>query len=212
MTIWRRMVVVLMVVIGLQAFVSPVNQSEPSAATPSVVEATTQAILPGPTLSPEQPASTTSPVPPTQPTRLDIGGAFPIHARVLPYGGDVLDPPEGNYLDAFLWTQRGLPGDGARDTTYLFGHTYRGETHGVFDELQDVAIGTGVQLTTSGVLNYCVTERFTVARTKLASDPRVWARQPLDERGNMLVLIACFLNPDGSPQDKNIVVVATRCG
>ena len=213
MTSRRRMVVVLIVMIGVQACSSaPVSRSERSEATSSVAVAPTQATQPGTKLSPKPRASTTSSVPPSQPSRLDIGGGHPIHARVLPYGGDVLDPPGGNYHDAFVWTQRGMPGDGARDTTYLFGHTYRGETHGVFDELQNVALGSHIRLITSGVLNYCVTERFTVARTKLASDPRVWARQPLKERGNMLVLIACFLNPDGSPQDKNIVVVASRCG
>lgn len=218
MNAWWRMVVATVALTGLMtlalALAPSVNQSELPVVTPSVTAATTQSvkpIAPAVTLTPKVPSSTPSLVPPHQPSRLDVGGAFPIHTHVLPYAGDVLEPPNGDYRDAFIWTQRGLPGDGATDTTYLFGHTYRGPTAGVFDELQKVAIGTRVQLTTSGPLNYCVTSRFTVNRARLDSDPRVWALQPYSQRGNMLVLIACFLNADGSPQDKNIVVVAERC-
>lgn len=214
----QRLAVVVGGVICLTGCSATPDDQVLPAPTPSVATAT--ATLPTPTTSPtsttpsptEQPKKVKPDVPPSQPTRLEIGGAHPIAAAVYPYGGPELTPPGGNYQDVFLWTRRGLPGDGATDSTYLFGHTYSGPTAGVFDDLQSVAIGERVLVHTTGPLRYCVTDKFAVPKEQLASEARVWAIQPLRARRQSLVLIACFLSSDGSRQtNKNIVVIAERC-
>ena len=141
---------------------------------------------------------------------------------MLPYDREgVLEPPDGNYHDVFIWTLRGLPGDGATDTTYLFGHTYSGPTPGVMDHLQSIAFdddghvikGTEVRVTTkTGNLTYCVQGAMTVVQDELDTQDRVWAINPPSQRGQWLVLIACYLSADGNAQTgKNVVVFTKRC-
>lgn len=158
-------------------------------------------------------------VPPSQPTRLDIGGPSPIHAVVESFdqlgGADVsLIPPGGNYHDAFFWTRGGTPGDGATHMSYILGHTYSGPTPGIFDDLQFVEPSvTKIHLTTkAGKLRYCVSDRFSVAKAKLSTDARVWDPTSFAQPGDALVLIACRTTMDGRFQTgNNVVVVAVRC-
>ncbi|MDB5170250.1 MAG: class sortase [Candidatus Saccharibacteria bacterium] len=132
-------------------------------------------------------------------------------------------PPDGNYHDVFVWTLRGLPGDGATDTTYLFGHTYSGATNGVLDNLRYIVFddhhqvikGTKLHVTTkAGELTYCVSNAYTVPKEELQDQTQaaIWAITPYAVRGNFLVIIACFLSDDGSEQTgDNLAVVAERC-
>jgi hypothetical protein len=212
---WRVVVVVaLFTCLGMAATPSPGHREQTPTVTSPVTVTTTpaaQVVLSGTTLSPHKAIKPV--IPPSQPSRLDIGGQYPIHATVLPYDGSVLEPPGGNYRDVFLWTRRGLPGDGATDTTYLMGHTFSGPIDGVFDSLQKEPDGTRLQLTTSATLDYCkVGATYRNPKSKLTQDPRVWVVAPLNERGQYVVLIACLLSGDGRLQTgDNVVAVFRRC-
>lgn len=215
MNTWWRLVVIMLLVTALGRLMSPDSPMPQRVTAPTVTMVTTappQVVLPGSQLSSRAPVRAMA-IPPSLPTRLDIGGKYPIHAAILPYDGSVLEPPGGDYRDAFIWTRRGLPGDKATDTTYIFGHTFSGPTEGVFDSLQDEPSGTHLQLTTSGTLDYCkVGETYRIPWSKLATDPRVWVVAPPAERGQYVVLIACLLSSDGQLQTgNNVVVVFRRC-
>jgi hypothetical protein len=147
------------------------------------------------------------------PTSLAVEGSLPIHARVLPYGGSVLIPPHGDYVDAFLWTQRRRLPDGRPDAVFLFGHTYSGPTPGVFDPLQQEPKGTRITLTgKTGNDRYCINKPFPAAAATMASDPRIWAPSSLRNLNQYLVIITCLLNQDGSLQTgKRVITVAERC-
>jgi hypothetical protein len=144
---------------------------------------------------------------------LAVEGSLPIHARVLPYSGSVLIPPNGDYVDAFLWTQRRRLPDGRPDAVFIFGHTYSGPTPGVFDNLQQEPKGTRITLTgKSGTDRYCSNKPFTVSLAKMNSDPRIWAPASLKNLNQYLVIITCLLNQDGSLQTGlRIITVAKRC-
>jgi hypothetical protein len=179
------------------------------------------------TLSPEpsKAPATSVTVPASQPTRLDVDGAYPIHAEVLPYDGPInpLVPPDGNYHDLFVWTERGggLAGDGATDATFVFGHTYSGPTQGVLDNLQNVVFdkdgqlvhGAPIRLTTeTGELTYCVKSAYMVWQQELDNHQAFWAPGTFETKGDWLGIIACFMSEDGSSQTgKNLAVLAERC-
>jgi hypothetical protein len=174
-------------------------------AQPATEESTplAQPVIYGAMLSPRVAPSLASVAPPTQPSRLEIDGPIPIHASVLPYDGDELEPPNGDFLNAFTWTRRGLPGAGAYDTTYIFGHTYAGPTPGVFDRLQKVSDGASLSLTTqTEQLHYRLVNLLTVDESDadFRRDPRVWTVGEPEQRGDYVVIIACKLNADGSSQ------------
>lgn len=194
-----------------------------SPATPPVAaSATTVTVDPEHMSDPVQPTPAipekSADVPPSQPTRLDIGGPAAIHADVKPFdqlgGVNVsLIPPGGNYRDAFFWTRGGLPGDGATHMSFILGHTYSGPTVGIFDDLQLLRPQAMIRLTTkAGKLRYCVSDRFTVAKSRLSTDARVWDPTLFAHPGDVLVLIACRTTNDGRFQTgNNVVVVAVRC-
>lgn len=225
-TAWWRMAAATAGLTILVACSAPDASDSPSVAPSATVTAAANSLpnvfnTTSPKPSPKEHAAPVR-IPPSRPTRLDISGAHPIHAQVLPYNRPgVLTPPNGNYHDVFVWTLRGLPGDGAIDTTYLFGHTYSGPTPGVMDHLQTIAFdvrgnvikGTEIRVTTkTGHLTYCVQDALTVWQDELPSQASVWAINPPRQRGQWLVVIACFLSDDGSAQTgKNLVVLAKRC-
>lgn len=207
------------------------DPSTPSSVAPSAAEASTASVPPIPDIGftpsskPSKAKSTSVRIPANQPTRLDIDGAHPIHAKVLPYDGPVnpIVPPDGNYHDLFVWTERGggLAGDGATDATYVFGHTYSGPTEGVLDNLQNIVFNREGQLvrnapirltTEAGELTYCVKSAYMVQNDDLAGHQDFWAPGTLDTKGEWLGLIACYLSEDGSSQTgKNLAVLARRC-
>jgi len=203
--------------IGLMGCTPAANDGPAPATPPVAVTPTThpssQEVVPPTTISPQPSAKakSTPAISPSPATQLDIGGPYPIHAAVYPYSGSVLEPPDGDYRDAFLWTLRGLPGDGATDTTYIFGHTFAGPTPGVFDHLQNLSVGAGLRLTTAtGTLHYTLEKLFPVDEpdADFRTDPRIWTVAPLKARGDYVVFIACLLNADGSLQTgKKIIAV-----
>lgn len=174
---------------------------------------------------PSKAPATSVRVPASQPTRLEIDEPHPIDARVLPYDGPVnpLVPPDGNFRDLFVWTERGggLAGDGATDATFVFGHTYSGSTPGVLDNLQSTVLdkqgkvvrGTQVHLTTrTGALDYCVRHAYLVWQDALDDHPSFWAPGDFETKGDWLGIVACFMTPDGSDQTgMNLAVLAKRC-
>lgn len=129
--------------------------------------------------------------------RADAGPAIRPDPRT-----NVLVPP-GTTL-VHRWADRGLPGTTTRDTVYLLGHTVRAGG-GVFDRLQTVRVGQLVHVTTArGTLNYRVDATRLYEKDQIQHADEVYASVP-----GRLVLIGCYLNSDGSPQDRNVVVFAT---
>ncbi len=229
MTTWWRMAAVVAVTTTLVACSAPDESNPPSVAPSATVTAPTisgESLPDVFTTTPPPPKptgkATSARIPPSQPTRLDIDGAYPIHASVLPDDSPaVLEPPNGDYQHLFVWGLRGLPGDGAKDTTYIYGHTFSGPTHGVLDDLQRAVVddhgnvikGKRVRVTTqTGTLDYCVAHAYTVWKQDIQKQGKIWAIDPYQERGQWLVIFACFLSEDGSSQSgKNLAVLTKRC-
>lgn len=125
-------------------------------------------------------------------------------------GGAIEPDPRTNELvppgtsQVYRWADRGLPGTQARDTVYLLGHTVRAGG-GVFDRLQGIRVGQTIRLTTSkGTLTYHVTATRLYDKEQIQQADEVYAAVP-----GRLVLIGCYLNSDGSRQDRNFVVYAS---
>ncbi|MFW6599815.1 class F sortase [Propionibacteriaceae bacterium Y2011] len=145
-------------------------------------------------------------MPTAEVTRLRIDGVLSATAGA-PISPDprtnILTPP--NSSQVFRWAERGRPGTGARDTVYLLGHTVRAGG-GVFDRLQTVTPGQVIMVdTTTGSLQYKVSAVKLYPRDSIQHADEVYATVP-----GRLVLIGCYLNADGSRQDRNVVVFAQR--
>ncbi len=112
-----------------------------------------------------------------------------------------LTPPETDLV--YRWAERGRPGTDATDTVYLLGHTVRAGG-GVFDPLQEVEIGQSIIVDTEqGEVSYRVEATRMYPKNQIQQADEVYASVP-----GRLILVGCYLNPDGSRQDLNFVVFA----
>jgi hypothetical protein len=132
--------------------------------------------------------------------------AIGLRAQVEPLdaGPDGLSPPRIDRL--YWWRARGIPGPAATDTIFVTGHSVRDPTvTGVLERLQDVRPGGQIVIQTAeGRSTYTVDRAWTVPRVQIVEDDELFAAVP-----GRLVLVGCYLRPDGLPQTDNVVVVAT---
>lgn len=139
----------------------------------------------------------------SEPVELKVAGvlAAPFGGSIVPNDSNQLVPPTSS--EVFRWADRGLPGCPSDDTVYVLGHTVRAGG-GVFDRLQTIERGQKIVLRTeTGFIRYEVTRTKLYDKEGITSKDHVYARVP-----DRLILIGCYLNPDGSTQDKNFVVIA----
>ena len=144
-------------------------------------------------------------LPPAEAEQVRIPGVLNASAggAIRPNVANQLVPPTSN--DVFRWAERGMPGCTSRDTVFLLGHTVRAGG-GVFDKLQTVQVGQQVIVSTkAGAVRYEVTRTQLFDKETITKERDVYATVP-----GRLVLVGCFLNPDGSIQTRNFVVMAQR--
>lgn len=142
-------------------------------------------------------------VPPSEAVRLRLPGVLSarIGGAIRPNADNALVPP--TYTQVFRWADRGQPGCPATDTVFLLGHTVRAGG-GVFNRLQTVRRGQAIVLTTeTGTVRYEVRRTRLYDKNGITDAAEVYADVP-----GRLVLVGCFLNPDGSLQTRNFVVTA----
>jgi hypothetical protein len=210
MKLWQWVGVVVVAVcsgaLGLLAY-SSLSAAPPAAETTQVSPIVTSPVpsLIGPSVS-STPTLTADPIDRvgvSEVTELKIPGVLS-----APFGGAIatndknqLVPP--NSSEVFRWVKLGLPGCPSRGTVFLVGHTVRAGG-GVFDHLQQVQPGQLVILETeTGTVRYRVEKTNLYDRRTLPDVDKVFANVP-----GRLVLVGCFLNKDGSPQNRNFVVTA----
>lgn len=204
----RQWVGVVVVVVCLGGLLSVWVRDAPSAAPPAVEDTSVSPIVTTP--QPRESEVTVSVAPdimqtvtPSEVQRLVIPGVLSARfgGAIRPNAENALVPPSST--EVFRWAERGQPGCPGRDTVFLLGHTVRAGG-GVFDELQTVRRGQKVILKTeTGSIRYSVESTDLYDKTEITRMEHIYARQP-----GRLVIVGCYLNPDGSLQTKNFVVMA----
>jgi hypothetical protein len=130
----------------------------------------------GATSTTSSPSDAAREIPAGTPLEL-AAAAIGLRARVTPYTDDDVVAAGGAVRPPTLWTVSwwtggGIPGTGASNTVYLYGHTWREPA--VFNAVGRLEPGDAVVLTTTrGRLTYTVEEVFTVSKQGLVDDPRV---------------------------------------
>lgn len=174
----------------------------PIVTSPHVAESS-DAVSAGPPIKKKSDTSTSRTVSPSEVIVLRIGDILSASfgGAIIPNDENSLVPPTSS--EVFRWADRGQPSCPAKDSVFILGHTVR-DGGGVFNDLQLVKAGQTVTIRTdSGVIRYEVTSTKLYDKEGITNEDHVYARVP-----NRLVLIGCYLNPDGSVQDKNFVVTA----
>ncbi|MEE4025429.1 class F sortase [Gordonia sp. PKS22-38] len=142
-------------------------------------------------------------VPASEPTRLMIAPiGLDKQIRVLPESVcPTIDPP--TLSDPYWLECRSQPGTDSPGTTFIAGHAVSGGD-GVFNDLEDVAVGESVTVATrTGVLTYRVSSVRAYGRNgEIQSAPEL--REPIPGR---LLLVTCRLD-DAGLTDENLVVQA----
>ncbi len=212
---WVGVVMVVACSVGLVFLLAHFRQAAPPAAetTPvsPIVTSSEPSASSSPTSSVPTPSQTAEPidrVAKSEAVQLVIPGVLTAQfgGAILPNSQNALVPPTST--EVFRWADRGLPGCPADDTVFLLGHTVRAGG-GVFDHLQSVQPGQEIVLKTkAGTIRYEVESTQLYDKETIADRDHVYAAVP-----GRLVLVGCFLNPDGSVQTKNFVVMAreTSC-
>ena len=122
-------------------------------------------------------------------------------AEVAANGGAVKPP---TLFSVSWWTGGGDPGLGARNTVYLYGHTWKEPA--VFNRIKELRPGDHVVVTTTaGRLVYVVDGSFTVDKPGLVTNPRV--TQAVAGR---LLLIGCYRATGHEAHTTANIVVTTH--
>ncbi|HEV7147066.1 MAG TPA: class F sortase [Pedococcus sp.] len=117
--------------------------------------------------------------------------AIALSAAITPYtpaqvaaSGGAVKPP--TLFSVSWWTGGGNPGTTARNTVYLYGHTWKEPA--VFNRIKELRTGARVDVTTTaGRLVYVVDGSFTVSKPDLVTNPLVTEAVP-----GRLLLIGCY--------------------
>ena len=212
---WVGVVVVVVCSVGLIVLLAHSRPAAPPAAETTPVSPIVTSLEPSasssPASTPESPMPTVEPidrVAESEVIQLTLPGVLTARfgGAIVPNAQNALVPPTST--EVFRWADRGLPGCPAKDTVFLLGHTVRAGG-GVFDRLQSVQLGQEIVLKTkTGVIRYEVESTKLYDKETIDDRDHVYAAVP-----GRLVLVGCFLNPDGSTQTKNFVVMArtTSC-
>lgn len=212
---WVGVVMVVACSVGIVFLLTHFNQAASPAAETApvspVVTSSEPSVSSSPTssvLTENHPTKSIDRVAKSEVVQLVIPGVLTAQSggAILPNAQNALVPPTST--EVFRWAERGLPGCPTDDTVFLLGHTVRAGG-GVFDHLQTVQTGQVIVLKTkTGTVRYEVESTKLYDKEATPDRDHVYAAVP-----GRLVLVGCFLNPDGSVQTKNFVVTAraTSC-
>lgn len=122
-------------------------------------------------------------------------------AEVVAEGGAVKPP---TLFSVSWWTGGGNPGPAARNTVYLYGHTWKEPA--VFNRVKELRVGDRVVVTTTGGrLVYVVDGSFTVSKPDLTTTARVTQATP-----GRLLLIGCYRATGQETHTTANIVVTTH--
>jgi hypothetical protein len=145
---------------------------------------------------------------PTRPLLLEVP-AIALRAAITAYtpadvaaDGGAVKPP--TLFSVSWWTGGGNPGPAARNTVYLYGHTWKEPA--VFNRIKELRVGDRVVVTTTGGrLVYVVDGSFTVSKPNLVTTARVTQATP-----GRLLLIGCYRATGHEAHTTANIVVTTH--
>ena len=145
---------------------------------------------------------------PTTPLLLEVP-AIALKAAITAYtpaevaaNGGAVKPP--TLFSVSWWTGGGSPGPAARNTVYLYGHTWKEPA--VFNRIKELRVGDRVVVTTTGGrLVYVVDGSFTVNKPDLVTTARVTRATP-----GRLLLIGCYRATGHEAHTTANIVVTTH--
>jgi sortase (surface protein transpeptidase) len=145
---------------------------------------------------------------PTTPLLLEVP-AIALKAAITAYtpaevaaDAGAVKPP--TLFSVSWWTGGGNPGPAARNTVYLYGHTWKEPA--VFNRIKELRVGDRVVVTTTGGrLVYVVDGSFTVGKPDLVTTARVTQATP-----GRLLLIGCYRATGHEAHTTANIVVTTH--
>jgi sortase (surface protein transpeptidase) len=145
---------------------------------------------------------------PTTPLLLEVP-AIALKAAITAYtpdevaaDGGAVKPP--TLFSVSWWTGGGNPGPAARNTVYLYGHTWKEPA--VFNRIKELRVGDRVVVTTTGGrLVYVVDGSFTVSKPDLVTTARV-----TEATAGRLLLIGCYRATGHEAHTTANIVVTTH--